>query len=205
MSKIYKNELNQRILNLEFQSDKIISKDKGYILILKTECEKTEELIKKWLVSKRPIFIYSIDRVIYMYFNPTENSEHIYEGSLQKICSNLTSEATILLNFHCELSIVEMSENINILTYLICKYNIHLMRIINNKTNIDINDLNKLTFEEILNKMKKMNIHWEKIEDFTKYGIFYKNSKKNNKWSIDRFSVQLDIYKFNEIYDRLMN
>ena len=79
------------------------------------------------------------------------------------------------------------------------------MRIINNKTNIDINDLNKLTFEEILNKMKKMNIHWEKIEDFTKYGIFYKNSKKNNKWSIDRFSVQLDIYKFNEIYDRLMN
>lgn len=201
MSISYTKRLKNEMENLEYQSDKIISPEKYYIIKIYTPADfNTMKNMGKIFLARNtlhvPLVTYVFQNEICLIFScMNEDQTHYLNGSQQKIISEYSSYVSVELGCpDCIVNIIEFESQTQVVSYLIwktytnsqlCAYNI------SNKS-ITMEDINLYTQTEMIEKLGDLGINWEDISSEEKYGIFLKLKKEKNTYMISTLSEYLD-------------
>lgn len=177
--------LTHDVSAIERNSDRIIEKNKYYVLTFEIQNIEDEDLsryAKKLLIDEYgqdsfPLVCYIDKKTIYLLFSSLENREHNFNGSQQIICSYYASNFALKIEKPVICHIVDFDSKYKVIFYfqVKCYNNTCICIETMSKGKITNQEITNLTQNELTELLKtRSKVDWEKISAKDKFGVFYK-------------------------------
>ena len=190
---------------LERESDKYIPYDMYYIVKIIGDTVDSG-VVEKWgknfltkNVIHQPLISYifqtKISMEIFLVYSCLEEGEkHYLQGSHSKIISQYVSLLSQELGVDIRVSIIEFETRTQVLMYFsyLVHQNSQTAMIIASRNGISAADIRNHTQQELLGKLRDIEVDWSSLPGPEKYGMFYKLKKRQGKVVIASMSEVFD-------------